>query len=194
MNAVLRAHPRLLWLVTFAATVAAGALAAACLSLASGCGSLPQSIASGAAAVDVAAERALVAWVDDQAQQIEDDVAADGGTSDDWCNAMAPVHRTAQRVMCAARALGDLALAGQEIIDTAGADSADWQDWLSAVPGVLAALQSAFGAAGYEPPAAVSRALRMLGGLLDLLAPGGAADVPCEVTDGPAECMERDIP
>lgn len=194
MNAVLRAHPRLLWLVTFAATVAAGALAAACLSLASGCGSLPQSIASGAAAVDVAAERAIVAWVDDQAQQIEDDVAADGGTSDDWCNAMAPVHRTAQRVMCAARALGDLALAGQEIIDTAGADSADWQDWLSAVPGVLAALQSAFGAADYDPPPTVDRALRALRAILGVTFPSDEAVIECEVTDYPEECSDLDAP
>jgi len=194
MNAVLRAHPRLLWLVTFAATVAAGAIAAACLSLAAGCGSIPQQIASTAATVDVAVERSIVAWVADRAEEITDDVAAEGGTIDDWCDAMAPVHRTAQRVMCAARALGDLALAGQEIIDTAGADSPEWSDWLASVPPLVAAVQSAFEAAGYEPPAAVSRALRMLGGLLDLLAPGGAADVPCEVTDGPADCLEGDAP
>jgi len=179
----------LLWLVTIGAVMLSGLAVFACAAVIGGCGNVPQQIASSAAAVDVAAERAVVAWVEEQAQAIEDDVAADGGTIGDWCEAMGPVHEKAQRVLCAARALGDLALVGQEIIDTAGADSAEWTDWLGAVPPMVTAVLDAFEAADYEPPAAVDRALRMLAGLISLVAPGGAAEVPCEVTEGPAECL-----
>jgi hypothetical protein len=34
----------------------------------------------------------------------------------------------------------------------------------------------------------------MLGGLIDLFAPGGAADMPCEVTDGPEDCLHPPDP
>ena len=188
-------HPRAAGVILSVVGVLLGAgLVVACASLVTGCGNIPQAIASTAATVDVAAERAIVAWLEDQAQQIEDDVAADGGSIADWCEAMGPVHRKAQRVICAARALGDLALSGQEIIDTAGADSPEWTDWIAALPPTVAAVEDAFAAADYEPPAAVARALRMLAGLVDLLAPGGAADVPCQVTDGPAECLQPPEP
>jgi hypothetical protein len=188
VSRLLGRHPRLAYPLVVVAAVLGTMLAVACASLV-GCGNIPQQIASGAATVDVAVERAIVAWLDDQAQAIEDDVAADHGTVDEWCEAMGPVHRKAQRVICAARALGDLALAGQEIIDTVGADSPEWTEWLGAVPPLVTAVLDAFEAADYEPPAAVTRALRMLGGLLDLVTDGPAADVPCEVTEAPEECL-----
>lgn len=183
-------HPRAAGAILSVIGVLLGAaLVVACASLVGGCGNIPQAIASAAATVDVAAERAVVAWLEEQAQQIEDDVAAREGTVEDWCEAMGPVHQRAQRVICAARALGDLALAGQEILDTAGADSPAWTEWLAALPPLVVAVEDAFEAADYEPPAAVARALRMLGGLVDLFAPGGAADVPCEVTEAPEDCL-----
>jgi hypothetical protein len=192
VNAILREHPRALWFVTFLATILAGALLSLWLSLAAGCGSAPQAIASAAATVDVAVERAMVGWLKAKAQEIEDDVAAHEGTINEWCSRMAEPHQTAQRVICAARALGDLALAGQEIIDTAGADSPEWTDWIAALPPLVLAVEDAMEAADYEPPASVARALRMLGGLIDLMGGGDAADVPCEVTTAPAECLHLD--
>jgi hypothetical protein len=188
-------HPRATAAALSVVAVLLGAaLVIACASALPGCGGAAQTIASTAATVDVAVERSMVSWLKERAQEIEDDVAADNGTVEDWCEAMGPVHRTAQRVICAARALGDLALAGQEIIDTAGADSAEWTDWLGALPPVVVALQDAFEAADYEPPAAVSRALRMLGALVDLVSGGDAADVPCEVTDNVEECLHPPDP
>jgi hypothetical protein len=192
VSRLLGRHPRLAYPLVAVAAVLGTMLAVACASLV-GCGNIPQQIASGAATVDVAVERSIVAWVDEQAQAIEDDVAAHEGSVEEWCEAMGPVHRTAQRVICAARALGDLALAGQEIIDTAGADSPEWTEWLGAVPPLVTAVLDAFEAADYEPPTSVTRALRMLGGLLDLVTDGPAADVPCEVTDGPAECLHPPV-
>jgi len=185
-------HPRAAGAILSVIGVLLGAaLVIACASALGGCSGAPQAIASAAATVDVAVERSMVAWLKAKAQEIEDDVAAHDGTVEAWCEAMGPVHQTAQRVVCAARALGDLALAGQEVIDTAGADSADWQDWLAALPPLVLAVEDAMEAADYEPPAAVARALRMLGALVSLVG-GDAADVPCEVTDGPVECLHLD--
>jgi hypothetical protein len=155
-----------------------------------GCASLPQRIASAAAVVSVTTARTNIAWWNEQATTSLDRVASEGGGIADWCEAVSEAHQTAQRVTCAADALADLAVAGQQLVD-AGADSGStWTAWLSGVPPVLDALESAFAAADYHPPATLTAALGALRALIGVIAPGGPAPPPCEVTQYPAECAQ----
>jgi hypothetical protein len=154
-----------------------------------GCGAARQQVASATAIVGIGAHRGIVAWWTERAADALDHVEAEHGTVADWCAAVAEDHQVAQRVECAAVALEDLALAAQELIDTAAEDDVAWTEWLSAVPPTVAALQAAFEAAGYEPPEQLDRALRALRALVGLAAPGDVEPIDCEVTEQPERCL-----
>jgi hypothetical protein len=173
----------LLWLAQFVALLLAGVAVAACLSLASGCGSAAQRAVSAAAVVAVAADQANALAYEQIAADTLADVQSDGGSFPDWCAAMVEPWQTCSRVECAVEALADLAMTGQDILDAG--DSLD-AHWFSAACGALAAVDDAW-AAAETPPAVLTQARKLICGLAD----GSRAGVPeCADPGPPPPCPE----
>lgn len=118
-----------------------------------------QRTATAVAIAAVSADLALQTAYDVAADRIADEVLDDVGEGDDavreWCERMVPVWEGFQRADCAIRALGDLAITGQRLIDVADGDevgSAPWFAWVAAVAPVVHALVDLWTAIDDDPP------------------------------------------
>lgn len=144
-------HPRVQPLVTAVASLMAALLTIGILAAMGGCGSAAQRTVTAAAVASVAIDDGTALAYETIGDEIAEDVAAEGGGFADWCIAMEPHWTRAARAGCAARALADLAFAGQALID---ADATPGRQWAGAACGILRAVEDAWGAAE-DPPAAL---------------------------------------
>lgn len=183
MNDALRDHPRLLWAMTFAASLLAGVLCVACLALATGCtrGAWQTAVtATAVAAVGVDSANAAATSAIGARELAR--VQGEGGTLADWCEAVREPFDVTGRITCGARAVADLALAGQAVLD---AGETPGIEWARAACGALAAVTDAWGASDEPVPAPLAAARALACGLAG---GSGAEPEPCLVAQ-PSVCV-----
>jgi hypothetical protein len=152
----------LLAVAAFVGVLLGGVIVTACLTLATGCGAATQQRIVSITAISAATadDLAATAWetgADIIAAEVEtDEFVPEDGQFAEWCERAADLWDGTARAACFARALGNVAIAGQRAIDAVDGDEVDtaaWVQWAGVAAAAVAALVNAWeGVPDTEPP------------------------------------------